>query len=320
MKKTIIIILAILPIVLLIVIAFAGQIMSTYEYNPVERVEFADRKGKSYPDDMTFKLEMNTQKNIYSTVFPTNADDQRVVYASADESICTIDQNGVIFGKHYGSTTISVTTMDGNMTDTIKVIVEAKVPYAVSLEVEKIDGEKKLALNVGDIYTFKTIVDAPVAINSNVTYESSDPSVADVSGSGKVTAKSAGTATITVTTESGGLTDTCVVTVAEGDRDLYFDFGDDNAFKLSNKEDKIYHCYTNTIDLSKYLKFNDEKINKDSIVVKISSGSDIASISGSILTITKMDKYITISAYVGDESNPLYFDEITLKYTAQPQN
>lgn len=51
------------------------------------------------------------------------------------------------------------------------------------------------------------------AANKNVTWTSNNNDVATVDDTGLVTAKAVGTATITATTEDGGHTDTCVVTV-----------------------------------------------------------------------------------------------------------
>lgn len=51
------------------------------------------------------------------------------------------------------------------------------------------------------------------AANKNVTWTSNNNDVATVDGTGLVTAKAVGKATITATTEDGGYTDTCVVTV-----------------------------------------------------------------------------------------------------------
>ena len=52
------------------------------------------------------------------------------------------------------------------------------------------------------------------ATNKAVTYASSDPTVAEVSAAGLVTAKANGTTVITVTTTDGGFQDVCAVTVA----------------------------------------------------------------------------------------------------------
>lgn len=51
------------------------------------------------------------------------------------------------------------------------------------------------------------------ATNKNVTWTSDNDDIATVDAAGLVTAKTVGTATITATTEDGGYTDTCVVTV-----------------------------------------------------------------------------------------------------------
>ena len=52
------------------------------------------------------------------------------------------------------------------------------------------------------------------ATNKNVSWESSDRSIAEVTQDGLVTAKREGTAVITVTTENGGFSDMCYVTVS----------------------------------------------------------------------------------------------------------
>ena len=61
--------------------------------------------------------------------------------------------------------------------------------------------------------TLTATVEPSNATNKDVTWESSNTSVATVDASGLVTAVSAGTATITVTTKDGNKTATCAVTV-----------------------------------------------------------------------------------------------------------
>ena len=62
-------------------------------------------------------------------------------------------------------------------------------------------------------YTLKATVNPSDASNKNVTWKSSDDKIATVDANGKVTAVAVGKATITVTTEDGGKTATCEVTV-----------------------------------------------------------------------------------------------------------
>ena len=49
MKKTTIIILAVLPIVLLVIISFAGRIISSYQHIAVERIEFLNKAILFFP-------------------------------------------------------------------------------------------------------------------------------------------------------------------------------------------------------------------------------------------------------------------------------
>ena len=69
------------------------------------------------------------------------------------------------------------------------------------------------SLEAGDTETLTATVSPSNATNKDVTWASDAPAVADVDENGVVTAKSAGTANITVTTDDGGKTATCVVTV-----------------------------------------------------------------------------------------------------------
>ena len=72
-----------------------------------------------------------------------------------------------------------------------------------------------LSLAIGGVSILIAEVLPSNASNTKVTWSSSDTSIATVSG-GLVTAKALGHATITVTTQEGGFTATCEVTVGDG--------------------------------------------------------------------------------------------------------
>ena len=69
-----------------------------------------------------------------------------------------------------------------------------------------------LTLNVGDTNTLTATISPSNATNQSVIWSTNNSSVATVSN-GVVTAVSAGQATIRVTTEDGGYSDSCIVTV-----------------------------------------------------------------------------------------------------------
>lgn len=68
-------------------------------------------------------------------------------------------------------------------------------------------------IEVGETLELNATVYPANASNKNVTWSSSDDSVATVTANGVVTGVAEGTATITVTTADGGKTDTCAITV-----------------------------------------------------------------------------------------------------------
>lgn len=306
MKKTIILILAVLPIVLLVVIAFAGQILSIYQNIPVERVEFVDRFNNPYTEEFTFNVNQGSTKETKIIIYPELASNKKVTYKSSDESICTIDENGVITGVHYGYATVVVTTEDGNRVAKMNVRVKADIPYAVTLS------ESEITMVEGGIFQLEAVVDAPVAVNKDVIYESDNPGVVKVDASGKLTAISEGTAVITVTTVSGGVADTCTVTVEKGVLPLAFDFEGAEGITLVNG---IYVITSPTVDLASYLKVSDE-VNIEDVIIKIQSGSS-ATLEGGILTFNKAERLVTVRAYVGNEEKPEHMVEIKLVYEAE---
>ena len=74
--------------------------------------------------------------------------------------------------------------------------------------------DSSLLLSVGQTTTLTPSIVPPDAHNQNVSWKSSDSNVATVDN-GKVTGKTTGKATITVTTEEGGRTAKCWVTVVQ---------------------------------------------------------------------------------------------------------
>ncbi|MCD7954086.1 MAG: Ig-like domain-containing protein [Synergistaceae bacterium] len=68
-------------------------------------------------------------------------------------------------------------------------------------------------LNIGESKTLTATVKPDNATYKAVTWTSSDPAVAAVDGTGKVTALSAGTTVVTA--KAGGKSATCTVTVAK---------------------------------------------------------------------------------------------------------
>ena len=127
----------------------------------------------------------------------------------------TLNSAGTITGtpSAVGSSTFTVTATNNGSGSDSKEFTLTINPAPILVTGVKLNTET-LELFTGNTATLTATVEPDNATNQNVTWSSSDPSVATVAN-GVVTAVGAGTATITVTTEDGDFTDTCEVTVEQ---------------------------------------------------------------------------------------------------------
>ncbi|MBD5447371.1 MAG: hypothetical protein HDR32_06445 [Treponema sp.] len=136
-----------------------------------------------------------------------------VTWSSNKLSVATVDSNGKVTAAGEGTATITATAKaDATKKATCSVTVEgADVVQPSGIEVSptslslKVDETGQITATIGN-------ADALDAAHKKITWTSSNESIAKVSGSGLVTAVSAGEATITATT-TNGIYATCTVTV-----------------------------------------------------------------------------------------------------------
>ncbi len=152
---------------------------------------------------------------LTATIAPSNATNKNVTWSSSNTSVATVSTNGVVTAKAAGTATITVKTSDGSKTATCTVTVKAKTVSVTGVTLSK----TAATLIEGDTLTLTATIAPSNATNKNVTWTSSNTSVATVNTSGVVTAKAAGTATITVKSADGGKIATCAVTVTKAQND-----------------------------------------------------------------------------------------------------
>ncbi|MCI6918267.1 Ig-like domain-containing protein, partial [bacterium] len=140
-------------------------------------------------------------------VYPDNSTNKNVSWKSSNTSVATVN-NGVVTALKAGTATITVTTEYCGKTATCQVTVNERIYNVESVSLDKTN----ITLTEGDSETLTATVYPDNATNKNVSWKSSNTSVATVNN-GVVTAIKAGTATITVTTEDGRKTASCQVIV-----------------------------------------------------------------------------------------------------------
>ena len=147
------------------------------------------------------------------TIEPANASIQDLEWESTDAAVAKVQYSSgryVLYAYKNGTTTITATATDGSgVTASCEVTVNINYPVqGISL-----NHDAKTFTKAGETLQLTATVYPDSATNKTVTWKSSDKTVATVDESGEVTAVGNGTADITATTEDGGKTATCQVTV-----------------------------------------------------------------------------------------------------------
>lgn len=244
-------------------------------YYPVEGIELSRSEWVLKAGEAARRLD--------ASVKPEYATNKQVIWESTDPLVAMVDQNGVVTPLKAGKTTIRVTTVDGNKTAECIVTVHDATVDVTGVE---LDQNKLTLLAGGDADQLIAKVLPQDASNQKVTWKSSNRKVAKVDKNGVVTPLSVGKTTITVTTQDGKKTDTCLVTVVPKD-----------IIKLEVSETNILVKPNQSVRLKVYAidKNGKKKDITRSEELKIVNSSDVVTVKGSVIKAGKEEGEATLS-------------------------
>ena len=165
---------------------------------------------------LDLKLGVNQTAQLQASISPVNATQQGVEWSSSDPAIAIVDPSGVVKTQGNGTATITVSTNCGSKTAVAQVIVITPVT-GISLNASSINILENRTNQV-----LATISPAN-ASNKGTTWTSSNPGIASVNSSGRITAKASGEAIITVKTNDGGKAAVMTVSVTAPAKDATSD-------------------------------------------------------------------------------------------------
>lgn len=146
--------------------------------------------------DYQKEMEEGTTQLLGITVLPTNATNQKITYKSSNVEVAEVNELGRITANSIGEVEIRIQA--GKVKKIVKIKVKKKETQdnieVSSIEVEEFNND----MNVGEVQTVTAVVAPSDAINATIKYHSSNPSVATISSTGKITAKKKGSVTITL--------------------------------------------------------------------------------------------------------------------------
>lgn len=96
-------------------------------------------------------LYIGQTANLTVSILPENAEDKTYSFASSDSDVASVNDN-IVTANKIGSAVITVTTNDGNKTDTVNITVTAIPDPTIT-----IDGNKTLTVNAGENLTLPTV-------------------------------------------------------------------------------------------------------------------------------------------------------------------
>ena len=162
-------------------------------------------------NNSTLSLTTGQNFTLQAMLSPSNATNKEVTWESSDAGVAAVSKDGVVTAKKAGKATIVAKAADesGKYASCVVTVTEVKKEVTgVTLN------KSSLNLGVGGSEVLSATVLPADAINKQVTWLSSTPSVATVSQSGVVTGVKEGTAQISVITADGSKTAICSVIVS----------------------------------------------------------------------------------------------------------
>lgn len=145
---------------------------------------------------------------LVETVSPADASDKSVSWISGDESVLSVDENGLVTALSRGETEITVRTTDGSFEAVCSVTV-IQNPTQVLFDKEN------YSVNVGETLTVNATVLPENTNDKTLTWKSSDEAVATVDENGVVTPVKAGECEITAYSVKQGVEKTACVKVVQ---------------------------------------------------------------------------------------------------------
>jgi uncharacterized protein YjdB len=157
-------------------------------------------------------LVLGTSSTFTATVEPKSAANKKVTWTSSDPTVATITEAGLVTALKLGNTTLTATTVEGNISASCTLTVTETIidVSSISLKTPPVS----VPLN-GTAQLIVAIIPAN-ATNQNLTWKSSDESIITVNETGEITGKALGVASVTATSVDGGYSASAEITVTSG--------------------------------------------------------------------------------------------------------
>ena len=178
-----------------------------FEAKCTVRVDGIDARGIERVGDKTVTMGLNQTRQLQVKITPSDTTNKNVQWTCSNNSVATVDSNGVVTSKNSGSTIITATTHN-----------ELKTEFFIEVETSVTNitlNSNEINLNTGGTFKLDATVNPSNASNKNIKWISANESIATVDQSGNVAADVAGTTYISAVSADGKVVATCTVNVSK---------------------------------------------------------------------------------------------------------
>jgi len=170
-------------------------------------------------DQTSLAMNSGTTAQLTATASPSGSGVSGFTWASSDESVATVDEDGLVTAVAGGTCTVTATAADGSGVSSSCTVTVTQMVTSITLS------QTIAALELDAFVRLTATVLPSNAANTNVTWSSSNEDVATVRN-GRIDAYGYGTAVITCTAADGsGVSASCMVKVRKADTMEYVDLG-----------------------------------------------------------------------------------------------
>lgn len=164
-----------------------------------------------YLNKSSLTLKENQTYILTVEFYPKDASNKSIIWSSENLEIAYV-KDGIVTALKEGTTKINVVSLDGGKSASCEVKVERQDDNSIPVNDVLLD-KTTLTLIEGEEYILTASIIPEDATNNNLKWTTSNFNIASVEDNGKIIAKKSGNAVVTVTTEDGGYSKNCEITV-----------------------------------------------------------------------------------------------------------
>ena len=166
------------------------------------------------------ELDLGESLELSSTILPSDATNQEIVWTTSDDTVVSVDANGIIAAETFGTATVAATTVDGGFIAEVAItVIDTSIVNVIGISFDS----ETVELSIGSTMVLNTSIVPTNASNQEVSWSTSNEAIVSVDTTGTISALSPGTVIVSVMTDDGSFSSNIEIIVLAEDVGQEFD-------------------------------------------------------------------------------------------------